>query len=284
MRLILLSLRNPESDASNVKKCLPLSNLSFTLNVVERLVCQQLFVSSRRTTCCKNVSRLKDVFIRCRLQFWKLYTMRLRQQKTAKWRSLACKICQLPFDTVDHDILLERLRMSCGIHGAAVSWISAFFCQRTHTVASDGKMSETSSVTSGVPRGSVVGPILFLLYTANVVSMAEMHGINLHSYADYSELNLRSSAYDINLTLLRFVSCIDAIDRWMSENQLTLNADKTQFIVLGSRLQLSKVKFESIRLRGLDLPFLLKVTFLDVILDAELSMVQHVRGVTSRCF
>ena len=70
----------------------------------------------------------------------------------------------------------------------------------------------------------------------------------------------------------------------MSSIRLKLNSNNTQFIVLGSRPQLSKVKCDSIRLGGLDTPFLQKVICVGVILDTELSMVQHVRGVTSRCF
>ena len=70
----------------------------------------------------------------------------------------------------------------------------------------------------------------------------------------------------------------------MSSNRQQLNSDKTQFIVLGSRQQFPKAKCDSIRLGGIDLPFLQKVTCLGAIVDTELSMVQHVRGVTSRCF
>ena len=86
------------------------------------------------------------------------------------------------------------------------------------------------------------------------------------------------------MTFARVTSCMDAIDRWMASNRLKLNADKTQFIILGSRLQLSKVKCDSICLGGLDIPFLQKITFLGVILDTELSMVQQVHGATSRFF
>ena len=70
----------------------------------------------------------------------------------------------------------------------------------------------------------------------------------------------------------------------MSSNRQQLNSDKTQFIVLGSRPQHPKVKCYSIRLLGIDLPFLQNVTCLGVTLDTELFLVQHARGVTSRCF
>ena len=130
------------------------------------------------------------------------------------------------FDTVDHDILLKRLLMRFGIRGVALSWISSFVGQRMQTVAVNGEMSETSSVTSGVPRGIVLGPILFLLYTADVARMVEIYGINFHLYADDSELYLHAKADEIAWTFPRVDSFIDAIDRWMSSNRLKLNSLK----------------------------------------------------------
>ena len=88
------------------------------------------------------------------------------------------------------------------------------------TVAVNGEMSETSLVTSGVPQGSVLGPILFLLYMADMACIIEMHEINFHSYADDLELYLHSKADNIALTFPRVLSCIDAIVRWMSSNRL----------------------------------------------------------------
>ena len=85
------------------------------------------------------------------------------------------------FDTVDHDILLGRLQTLFGICGTALSWFSSFLRDRTRTVVINSQRSETSLVTSGVPQGSVLGPILFLLYTADIGLIAEKHGINFHS-------------------------------------------------------------------------------------------------------
>ena len=152
----------------------------------------------------------------------------------------------------------------------ALSWISSFVHQRMQTVAVNGKMSETSLVTCGVPQSSVLGPILFLLYMADVTQIVMMHGISFHSYSDDSELYLHAKTDEIALTLPRVASCIDAIDRWMSSNRLKLNSDKTHH----TRLEAAafKSKCDSIRLGGLDILFLQKVTCLGVILDTELLM------------
>ena len=158
------------------------------------------------------------------------------------------------FDTIDHDILLWRLQTSFGICGAELSWFSSFLGDRMQTVVINSQRSKTLLVTSGIPQGSVLGLILFLLYTADIGLIAEKHGINLHSCADDSELYIHCKVHDVAVTCLRVVSCIRDIDNWMSSHRLKLNLDKIQFIVLESRQQFDKV--------NVDISFSLKVNCL----------------------
>ena len=88
------------------------------------------------------------------------------------------------FDTVDHQIVVERLRRTYGLSSRALDWISSYLSGRTQFVRYNGKTSQVTPVTSGVPQGSVLGPVLFILYAADVIKLVEDAGFSVHAYAD----------------------------------------------------------------------------------------------------
>ena len=85
------------------------------------------------------------------------------------------------FDHVDHDILLRHLRQSFGISGTALAWIESFLRGRTQQVAYAGSLSVAVLLLCGEPQGSVLGPILFLLYTAELFDIIPGTGLTSHS-------------------------------------------------------------------------------------------------------
>ena len=92
------------------------------------------------------------------------------------------------FDTIDHDILLARAHSHFGIDGKALYWLNAYLKDRTQTVSIDNNKATPSLLKYGVPQGSVLGPLLFTMYTAPVADIAERHGVNYHLYADDTQL------------------------------------------------------------------------------------------------
>jgi len=147
-----------------------------------------------------------------------------------------------------------------------------------------GQQSTIVTVLCGVPQGSVLGPVLFLLYTADVIAIAQRHGFLVHSYADDTQIYFHDKASSVDTRLPRLKECISEIDRWMSSNRLCLNADKTQFIWLGTRQQLAKVHSHTVELEAATLSVATEVTCLGVIFDKELTFSKHVTSVVRRCF
>jgi len=98
------------------------------------------------------------------------------------------------------------------------------------------------SLTCGVPQGSILGPILFLIYCADVIAIAKRHGLGVHSYADDTQLYFHTAPAMVDNKVQCLVVCVEEICQWMNANRLRLNEDKTQFIWLGTPHQLSEVQ------------------------------------------
>jgi hypothetical protein len=189
------------------------------------------------------------------------------------------------FDTVDHGILLQRLSETYGIGGTALRWIKSFLTGRSLVVNFAGQQSTCSMLTCGVPQGSVTGPLLFNLYTADVVRIAQSFDVHVHCYADDLQLYVHCTVHDAPAALQRLLRCIEAIDIWMGSNRLKLNPDKTQLIWLGTRQRLATLNIAPVCLHdGTVIKPSSSVRSLGVILDSELSMAEHVNSVTRMCF
>ena len=94
-----------------------------------------------------------------------------------------------------------------------------------------------SSIRYGVPQGSILGPLLYIIYTADVERVVKSFGFAVQLYADDTQLYGSSLPMDAEDLSVRVLEVISAVESWMSSNRLRLNADKTQFIWFGTRQQ-----------------------------------------------
>ena len=98
------------------------------------------------------------------------------------------------FDTIDHTILLDRLNVYYGISEIALGWFKSYLSGRTHSVKVGSTLSHPAAVQYGFPQGSILGPILFSLYTNPISSIIHSHSsINLHFYIDDTQLYITLS-------------------------------------------------------------------------------------------
>ena len=136
------------------------------------------------------------------------------------------------FDTVDHAILLRQLEVSFSIRGVALNWFASYLSGRSQQVSVHGTLALSTFLEYGVPQGSVLGPVLFLMYTADLFSLVRTFGLLPHAYADDLQVYCHLSPGEEHVALQRFRSCSDSVSRWMSSNRLKLNPSKTELIRL----------------------------------------------------
>uniref|UniRef100_A0A8P4K1H9 Reverse transcriptase domain-containing protein n=1 Tax=Dicentrarchus labrax TaxID=13489 RepID=A0A8P4K1H9_DICLA len=126
------------------------------------------------------------------------------------------------FDTVDHEILISRLKQWVGIRGIALEWFRSYLADRTFCVSLGDSVSSSAPLSCGVPQGSVLGPLLFSLYLLPLGSILRKHGFSFHCYADDSQIYVplkKKSEYSVRLLL----KCLDDIKAWMTLNFLNFN-------------------------------------------------------------
>ena len=156
------------------------------------------------------------------------------------------------------------------------AWCLVCSLHRTRQVQFQNIRSATAHLICSVPQGSVLGPLLFLLYTAELFSIIEGQGLKAHSYADDSQIYLSVPATEALPAVDRLVQCMESVEQWMGSNRLRLNVDKTQLIWIGTRQQLSKIIIKETLLQSAIVPFSSAVTNLGVTIDSELRMADHI--------
>ncbi len=133
------------------------------------------------------------------------------------------------FVTVNHQILLSTLS-SLDIPGIPLRWFESYLTGRSFKVAWGGEVSKAHQLVTGVPQGSVLGPLLFSTYNTSLGPIIQAHGFSYHFYADDTQLYL-SFRPDDPTVAARISGCLADISAWMKEHHLQLNLAKTELLV-----------------------------------------------------
>ena len=180
---------------------------------------------------------------------------------------------------VYHEILLQRLETSCGLKGSPLLWLRSYLSDRTQMIISGDSRTQWVPVKLGVPQGSVLGPLLFILYTAGIPSLFPNHSAIGHLFADDVQAYVHGPP---SAQLL--ASHIDALSQdlhlWMSSNRLSLNSSKTQLIWFGTPQQLLKLDYTLLSEKFPHFTFSSSVRDLGVTLDSSLTFTEHISKLT----
>ena len=172
------------------------------------------------------------------------------------------------FNTINHGILLQRLKNMYGITGTVLNWMKSYLNGRSFTVTVRKVSSSSCDLEIGVPQGSILGPLLFILYTKDLERIVNKCGFTVHLYAD-----------DTQIYLTQVEQCLEEIKCWMKENFLKLNNEKTEVVEIGIYLNM----VSSLKVSGFEILPKKKAKNLGFTFDDQLSLDQQLVAITKKC-
>jgi len=277
-------IKKPSLDPSDVKNYRPISNLTVMSKLLERIVARQLMAYLSDNDLLPDRQSAYRAFRSTETAIARLLSDILTALDAGDIAALALLDLSAAFDTVDHSILLHRLKTSFGLSGSVLAWFSSYIDQRRHYVSVHGEHSAVSETKFGVPQGSVLGPILFIMYTVDVISIVERAGLSVHQFADdtqiYGSCRSHQSAslcHDIGV-------CVDSVACWTRSNRLQLNADKTEFMWCVPPRRRHQLPDEPLPVSNLNVEPVSSVRDLGVYLDTDMSMNTHITQLVCTCF
>lgn len=183
------------------------------------------------------------------------------------------------FDTLDHSVLLKRLELTFGIRSTVLDWFTSYVHDRYQSVIVDGILSAPSPLVYGVPQGSVLGPVLFTMYSQPLSDVIASHECQFHKYADDTELSKAAAPNAFCEVQSAVQSCVDDVLSWMNSNRLKLNTDKTELMPVGASARLGLIGSDSACIDGSNIQFETVVKYLGVKIDQTLSMHNHISNI-----
>uniref|UniRef100_A0A3B1JQH4 Reverse transcriptase domain-containing protein n=1 Tax=Astyanax mexicanus TaxID=7994 RepID=A0A3B1JQH4_ASTMX len=273
-------LKKKNLDTNLLNNYRPISNLPFIGKIIEKIVFKQVmhflsinncldqFQSGFRPNHSTETALIKVINdIRLNTDSGKMSILLLLDLSAA-------------FDTIDHNILIDRLENRVGISGTVLKWFSSYLQGRKYFVEMENNVSETVPVTCGVPQGSILGPLLFNLYMIPLGEIMRDYGISYHSYADDTQIYMALCPNNYG-PIDSLCKCLEQINKWMGQNFLQLNKDKTEIILFGNSNERHRLAayLDSKSLKSKEL-----VRNLGVQMDSDLTFNSHVKAVTKSAF
>ena len=144
------------------------------------------------------------------------------------------------FDSINHRILLNKMNEQLGIFGVELKWFESYLTNREQQCNVNGELSSNKIITCGVPQGSILGPLLFLLYINDLPDC--LKSTNPCMYAD--DTQIFSSSYDANELVVSLNSDLAHVCNWLKENRLQMHPSKCKMMFIGSPYNLNNIMCE----------------------------------------
>ena len=270
-------------DNNLLKNYRPISNLSFLSKTLERIVADQLcgylstnnlfakFQSAYRPNHSTETAILK------------VHNDIMNALNNKKDVVLVMLDLSAAFDTLDHSVLIHRLQHRFGINGTVLQWFISYLTDRSFSISFDSSSSSTpSNLLFGVPQGSVLGPILFTLYTVPLEDIFTRFDMDYMLYADDSQLYVVCNKPSDSIKSIE--RCIEDIRAWLKSNMLVLNPGKTEVIQFSSRYKKNVETLNSLSMGGSDINLSSSVRNLGVYLESNGDSASHVNHICKSAY
>ena len=183
------------------------------------------------------------------------------------------------FDTVNHEILFDKLEFY-GFRGHSLSLLKSYLTGRTQFCTVNGKNSESLPIRCGVPQGSVLGPLLFILYVNDIQHCINKEYIKL--FADDTGIFIFN--HDLNLLLSEASNNMKKIDAWFSANKLALSLEKTNFLLFHGKNKKNPEHITQILFDQKSIPRISNTKYIGLIIDENLTWELHVNDILKKLY
>ena len=277
-------LKKASLDSDVLGNYRPVSNLSFLSKLIEKCSHLQLTEHIAKNNLFPNLQSGYRKGHSCETAVIKIHNDVLMAMDRKSHVILMLIDLSAAFDTINHEYLLRRLQKIYNIDGDVLLWIKSYLSNRTFRVNVNGTYSEEAELLIGVPQGSILGPLLFILYTKGLQSLASKYNFSIHLYADdtqiYFEYDPKGDCVPIIEALKK---CFSDIKSWMADNYLKMNDSKTEIMEIHSSYT-SEPPYDSFELGGCFIDSTDKAKNLGFWFDRDLSLDAQISQVAQTCY
>ena len=180
------------------------------------------------------------------------------------------------FDCIDHDILLKKLDHH-GIRGIPKRWFQSYLSDRKQYVSVNNTSSSILPLSHGVPQGSILGPLLFLIFINDFPNCSDFFKFNL--FADDSTLTCKFDSFDENYVKQTLENELKPVEHWLNMNKIKINCSKSKFIIFSYRKNFS---LHSITFGNNIISVTNSIKFLGIEIDRNLNFRTHVNNISKK--